>query len=202
MFNKRFNELGEKVNSCIYSTHTEPISGEEALQMAHFLLRQVSKVEGIVYVIGNGGSAGIASHFCTDLLRTLEISAATLSDSNILTCFANDFGYENVYKIPLLRNLKSKDFLVAISSSGKSPNIVEAAKVAREKRTPIMTLTGFSPFNPLRTLGDLNFYLDSQDYGLVEMGHFFLLHTIIDAWKTQYQIRSETKSENWTKSVL
>jgi D-sedoheptulose 7-phosphate isomerase len=202
MFSKRLDELVALIDQGLYSTHTKLIQADEALEMAHFLLQQVSKVEGIIYVIGNGGSAGIASHFCTDLLRTLEIPAATLSDPNILTCFANDFGYENVYKIPLMRNLKSRDLLVAISSSGKSPNIIEAAKVAREKKTPLLTLSGFSPLNPLRGLGDLNFYLDSSDYGLVESGHFFLLHTIIDTCTKKPNIQSAAKSENWAKSAL
>jgi len=183
MFKNRLNALTDVLDKCIYSTHNEMINAHEALEMAHFLLYQVNKVEGIVYVIGNGGSAGIASHFCTDLLRTLEIAAATFSDSNLLTCFANDCGYENVYKIPLLRNLKSHDLLVAISSSGKSPNIIEAVKVAKEKKTSVMSFSGFSSHNPLRRLGDLNFWLDSQDYGLVETGHFFLLHTIVDTCK-------------------
>jgi D-sedoheptulose 7-phosphate isomerase len=201
MFRKRLSELTEVLEQCLYSTHSELINGVEALEMAHFLLHQVSKVEGMIYVIGNGGSAGIASHFCTDLLRTLQKSATTISDSNILTCFANDFGYENVYKMPLMRNLRSRDLLVAISSSGRSPNIIEAAKVAREKRAAIITLTGFSSLNPLRRLGDLNFCLESCDYGLVETGHFFLLHTIIDTCKMQRESPSETKSEPFATSV-
>jgi D-sedoheptulose 7-phosphate isomerase len=188
MFHKRLNELSAVLGKCAYSTQSEVIDSQEALEMAHFLLNQVARIGGIIYVIGNGGSAAIASHFCTDLLRTLEISAATLTDANVLTCFANDFGYENVYKLPLLRNLRSHDLLVVISSSGKSPNIIEAVKVAKEKKTSILGLSGFSPTNPLRRLGDLNFWLDSTDYGLVEMGHFFLLHTIIDTCK----IRSES----------
>lgn len=190
MFKKRLDELTEVLDNCQYTTSKEEISADEALEMAHFLLYQVAKVEGMIYVVGNGGSAGIASHFCTDLLRTLEMAAATLSDSNIITCFANDFGYENVYKIPLMRNLRSRDLVVAISSSGSSPNIIEAAKLAHEKKASVMSFSGFSSFNPLRHLGDLNFWLDSHDYGLVESGHFFLLHTIIDACKT----KSATKS--------
>lgn len=198
MFRKRLDELTEVLDACVYSTSNDVIEAQEALDMAHFLLNQVSQVGGIVYVLGNGGSCGIASHFCTDLLRTLEISAATFTDSNILTCFANDFGYENVYKIPLLRNLKASDLLVLISSSGKSPNIVEAAKVAKERKVPVIGLSGFSSKNPLRKLGDLNFWLNSEDYGLVEMGHFFLLHSVIDTWK----LKSETKSQNLATSVL
>lgn len=185
MFKDRLNELTDVLDQCVYSTHGEYINAQEALEMAHFLLYQVSKVHGIVYVIGNGGSSAIASHFCTDLLRTLELSAATFADASLLTCFSNDCGYENVYRIPLLRNLRSHDLLVTISSSGQSPNIIEAAKVAKEKKASIISFTGFSAHNPLRKLGDLNFWLDSNDYGLVETGHFFLLHTIIDTCKVK-----------------
>lgn len=190
MFKKRLSELNHVIQHGVFSTHREQIHAEEALEMAHFLLFQVAKIGGIVYVIGNGGSAGIASHFCTDLLRTVEIASATLTDSNTLTCFANDFGYDHVYKMPLSRNLHSNDLLVAISSSGRSQNIIEAVNVAKEKKTSVITLSGFSPQNPLRALGDLNFWLDSNDYGLIETGHFFLLHTIVDTCK----IKSETST--------
>lgn len=188
MFKERLNELTEVIDKCLYSTHADTLDPKEALEMSHFLIRQVTKVGGIIYVIGNGGSAGIASHFCTDLLRTLGISAATFYDPGILTCFANDYGYENVFKMPLMKNMRSNDLLVAISSSGQSKNIVEAAKAAKERKVTVITLSGFLLNNPLRKLGDLNFWLESSDYGIVEMGHFFLLHTLIDTCK----IKSES----------
>ncbi len=184
MFCERLDELKKLIDRCVYTTRLGEIDAGDALKMSHFLLEQVSKVGGIVYVIGNGGSAGIASHFCTDLLRTLGIAAATFSDSSILTCFANDFGYENVYKMPLERNLKTKDLLIAISSSGRSENIVTAAMLAKEKKVTTLTLSGFDSDNSLCKLGDLNFWLDSHDYGFVETGHFFLLHTIVDTFNT------------------
>ena len=137
---------------------------------------------GIVYVIGNGGSAGIASHFSTDLIKSLGIPSQTLYDSNLMTCLSNDTGYENVFSYPLEKVLKPHDLLVAISSSGKSPNIVKGAEAALARNTPLFTLSGFSEQNPLRKLGQLNFWVDRCDYGLVETAHFFLLHTIIDLW--------------------
>lgn len=192
MFLERLEVLGRVLQACSYTSKDKAIEGSKALEMAHFLLGQVKQVRGIIYVIGNGGSSGIASHFCTDLLRTLELPAATFSDSNILTCFANDFGYENVYKLPLSRNLRGEDILVAISSSGRSANILEAVKLAQEKKIPIITLSGFAIDNPLRQMGDLNFWIDSSDYGLVEMGHFFLLHTLIDTYQTcQSQLKNQ-----------
>lgn len=193
MFEERLDALSAVLRQCTYTTQSAAIDASQALEMAHFLLHQVQKVEGKIYVIGNGGSAGIASHFCTDCLRTLNLPAVTFADSNILTCFSNDFGYENVYKLPLELHLSAKDLLVAISSSGTSANIVKAAELAREKRSALITLSGFHADNPLRKLGDLNFWLKSEDYGLVESGHFFLLHTIVDTCKA--------KSKNLTTSA-
>lgn len=210
MFEERLEQLKETVDRCECILHpkqpgrSEKIDSRRALEIVHFLFNQAMRVEGMVYAIGNGGSSGIASHFCTDLLRTLEMSATTISDANILTCFANDFGYENVYRIPLMRNLKGKDVLVAISSSGKSKNILRAVEVAQEKKTPIITLSGFDRENPLRQLGDLNFWIDSFDYGLVETAHFFILHTIVDTLNTHITTRNlcQKKSESLTTSTL
>lgn len=182
MFVERLQELNSIVQKGEYTTQKGKVNEAEALKMAHFLLFQVSQQRGKVYVIGNGGSAGIASHFCVDLLRTLNLSAATLTDSNSLTCFANDFGYENVFSMPLERNLRDHDLLVAISSSGRSPNILKGVQVATQKKVSVMTLSGFESDNPLRQMGDLNFWLNSMDYGIVETGHFFLLHTLIDTY--------------------
>ncbi|MDR3623834.1 MAG: SIS domain-containing protein [Chlamydiales bacterium] len=183
MFVKRLEELVQLVKECVYTTHEGVIEEESALQLAHSLLHDTEEAKGIVYVIGNGGSAGIASHFCTDLLKALGIPASTLVDSNLLTCIGNDLGYENVFSKPLQTLMHSQDLLVAISSSGKSPNIINAADVAREKGAKVITLSGFANNNPLRTKGDLNFWLKASDYGLVETGHFSLLHTIVDSWK-------------------
>lgn len=131
-------------------------------------------------MIGNGGSAGIASHFHTDLVKTLKIPAQTLYDANLMTCLGNDYGYEHIFSSSLQLVMRPQDLLVAISSSGKSPNILNAAKTAREKKAGLFTLSGFAEDNPLRQIGDLNYYINIADYGLVETGHFFLLHTIID----------------------
>ena len=182
MFKGRFQDLAESF-SCIESTHLgQIISEDDAFDTVTQMLAKVIKERGIVYVIGNGGSAGIASHFSIDLIKTLKIPSQTLFDSNLMTCLANDWGYKNVFSYPLSHLLKPHDLLVAISSSGKSSNILEAVKITRSLYVPVITLSGFSSENPLRTLGDLNFWVDRPDYGLVEMTHFILLHTIIDLW--------------------
>ena len=182
MFKERFNELAKVIQNCSYTSEKNELTEEEAMHSFHSLIHQTKEAEGTIYVIGNGGSSGIASHFCIDLLNVIKVGALTLYDSNVMTCISNDYGYDQVFSLPLTTLLKKNDLLVAISSSGQSSNILKAAEVAKEKETRVITLSGFKPLNPLRALGDLNFYLEISDYGLVEMGHFFLLHTIIDSW--------------------
>lgn len=182
MFRKRFEELSEVINKCIYSSGDREIPQNQALQLFHSFLLQTKENDGTVFIVGNGGSAGIASHFSIDLLNALKIPSQTLYDSNVMTCVSNDYGYDQVFSRPLDLLLKKNDLLVCVSSSGNSQNILNATAIAKSKDLPIITLSGFEPHNPLRSLGDLNFYLPIIDYGLVEMGHFFLLHTIIDSW--------------------
>ena len=182
MFSQRFKELDAVVANCAYTSRQKIFSELEALQMAVHLIQNAASNNGIVYVIGNGGSAGIASHFSNDLMKALKIPSQTLYDSNLLTCLANDLGYENIFSYPLHKLLRANDLLVAISSSGQSSNILKGAQTALDMGIPLITLSGFLPQNPLSRMGELNFWIDRSDYGLVETAHFFLLHSIIDLW--------------------
>ncbi|MBI3508829.1 MAG: SIS domain-containing protein [Chlamydiia bacterium] len=189
MFAKRFHDLSRSFASTVYTASSGPITEDAALEKAFEMLGRVHDQRGIAYVIGNGGSAGIASHFSTDLIKSLKIPSSTLFDSNLVTCLSNDYGYDQVFCYPLEHILRPNDLLVAISSSGKSPNIIQAAQVALRKGVSLITLSGFSDQNPLRTMGDLNFWVAQNDYGLVETTHFFLLHTIIDFWNQQARVK-------------
>ena len=133
-----------------------------------------------LYVVGNGGSAGVASHAATDFLNVGKLRASTLHDPSLLTCMSNDYGYEAAFARILGTLVAPGDMLIAISSSGQSANIRNAAAEMRKLRGIVVTLSGFKPGNPLRTLGDTNFWLDSGDYGMVEIGHQFILHNIAD----------------------
>ena len=193
MFSKRFRDLAGAFESTVYTDSKGTIAEGAALEKAFDLLGSVQKNQGIAYVIGNGGSAGIASHFSTDLIKSLKIPSMTLFDSNLMTCLSNDWGYEKVFSYPLEQVFRPNDLLIAISSSGKSQNIVQAAEVAQKKNGNLITLSGFSSQNPLRQLGNLNFWVERNDYGLVETTHFFLLHTLVDYWNQQSRVREYAK---------
>jgi len=135
---------------------------------------------GRLYLIGNGGSAGVASHAVTDFLNVAKLRATTLHEPSLLTCMSNDFGYEAAFARILATLASPGDVLIAISSSGQSANIRNAAAEMRKLGGKTVTLSGFKRDNPLRALGDFNVWLDSTDYGMVEIGHQFVLHNIAD----------------------
>ena len=153
---------------------------EDGLLRAVQILRTARDRGNSVYLVGNGGSAGVASHATTDFVNVVRLRAQTVHDSSLLTCMANDYGYENAFARILSTLARPDDVLIAISSSGKSPNICNAVTKVRELGGTVITLSGFAPDNPLRALGDLNVWLDSRDYGMVEIGHQFILHNIAD----------------------
>ncbi len=143
-------------------------------------LKQAKESDKRVFVVGNGGSAGVASHVVTDFVNKGGLRASTLHDPALLTCMANDYGYENAFAQILSTLAHKGDVLIAISSSGQSANIHNAIELMQKVGGITISLSGFKKNNPLRSLGSLNFWLDSNDYGFVEMGHFFLLHHIAD----------------------
>ncbi len=144
------------------------------------LVRTVQASNRKVIMVGNGGSAGIASHQSVDYWKNGGVRAMAFNDSSLLTCIGNDLGYEHVFSAPIEQFADRGDIVFAISSSGASPNILNAAKAARNKGCGLITFSGFASDNPLRSLGDLNFHVASSSYGLVEILHLFIIHTVLD----------------------
>ena len=135
---------------------------------------------GRVVFIGNGGSAGIASHLAIDLSKNASLPAVCFSDASMMSCLANDFGFEEWLAHALRLNARAGDCLVAISSSGRSKNILNAVAKARAMNLDVITLSGMSPDNPLRELGDVNYWIDSRSYNIVETAHQFWMMAVID----------------------
>jgi D-sedoheptulose 7-phosphate isomerase len=143
-------------------------------------LKQLRSRGSRLFLVGNGGSAGVASHAVTDFLNVGKLRASTLHDPALLTCMSNDYGYEAAFARIISTLASEGDILVEISISGQSANIRNAAAEMRKLRGAVVTLSGFKRDNPLRFLGDVNFWLDSSDYGMVEIGHQFILHNVAD----------------------
>lgn len=136
-----------------------------------------------VYIFGNGGSQSIASHYTEDFIKCGNIMAHTLSDVPTLTCFANDFGWENAIAEFLKRNFKAGDVIILISSSGNSNNIVNTAHWMIQNWYPPFVMSGFSPKNRLNSLGipeENKLHVNSDSYGVVENIHSIILHATLD----------------------
>lgn len=133
-----------------------------------------------VIIAGNGGSAAIASHCAVDFTKNAHIRCVTFNEPSLITCLANDYGYERWLEKALEFYAEEGDLIILISSSGKSPNMVRAAEFARRGGFPVVTFTGFVIDNPLKMLGKLNFWVDSRAYNIVEMTHQIWLLAVCD----------------------
>jgi D-sedoheptulose 7-phosphate isomerase len=153
---------------------------QDGADKAIAIIEAVKSGPAKVMIIGNGGSAAIASHQAIDLSNAAGIPAMTFNDAAQITCLSNDFGYENVFSRAINVFAQPDDVLIAISSSGKSASILNGVKAATEKGCRTITLAGFNKQAPLLTLGDLNFYVDSDEYGPVEVAHSALIHYLTD----------------------
>ena len=139
-----------------------------------------------LYLIGNGGSAMMASHFAADACKNAGLIATAFNDAALLTATGNDVAFDEIFALPLRRCARAGDLLIAISSSGNSPNIGRALDAARSTDMAIVTVTGKDAHNQARTRGDLNFYVPANRYGWVECAHQLILHYWIDQYLNLY----------------
>jgi len=146
-----------------------------------------------VIFAGNGGSAAIASHCAVDFTKNARIRCVNFNEADLITCLANDYGYERWLQKALELYADEGDVVILISSSGQSKNLLQAARYAVSRGLPLVTLTGFQPDNPLRKLGALNFWVDSRAYNIVEMTHQIWLLAVCDLiiGKAEYPARKE-----------
>jgi D-sedoheptulose 7-phosphate isomerase len=174
-----FEDYFERVNLLIKSIQKSDLLN---------VLDEIKKVKssgGKILVIGNGGSAALASHFAADLgsgsiLRGLDYPISSLVDNvPVITAAANDYGYENIFARQLINIAKSGDLLMIISSSGNSKNLIEASKVAREIGMKIIGIVGFDG-GEIGRLSDFKIHVQSKvgEYGQVEDLHSIILHSV------------------------
>ena len=146
------------------------------------ITHDVQEREQNIYVIGNGASAAMASHFAADACKNGGLRAQAFNDSSLLTATGNDLMFQEVFALPLARLGRAGDLLITISSSGSSPNILRALERAREMRLQIVTLSGRAADNLSRTFGDVNVHVPSTRYGWIESAHQVVLHYWLDQY--------------------
>jgi D-sedoheptulose 7-phosphate isomerase len=135
-----------------------------------------------IFFIGNGGSNSICSHMMEDYMKMARKHTMSFTDAAMITCYANDYGWEKAMEEWIIAQFMPGDLLIAISSSGESKNILNAVTKAKEMKGKVITLSGFSKENSLAKLGDVNIVIPSatRSYGMVESFHSSVLHIILD----------------------
>ncbi len=164
----------------VTSRSGQPIEFAEAATALMERARAAHAAGNKLIFVGNGGSAAIASHMATDYSKNGGVRALALNDASMLTCLGNDLGYDRVFAKQIELHARSGDLVIAISSSGRSANILNAVDAAAAAGCTIATMSGFTPDNPLRRKGEWNFYVASDRYGFVEIGHLTICHAVLD----------------------
>jgi D-sedoheptulose 7-phosphate isomerase len=183
-----FSEYSQELNRLLSLIEVTADSGrrmslEEAMECTILTILSKKSDNKKIIVIGNGGSAAIASHMQNDLCKACAVRSLVFNEAPLLSALANDLSYKVAFEFLVNLWAERGDVLIAISSSGQSENIILAADAARNKDCSVITFSGFKSNNPLRRKGLINFYIPIEHYGFVELGHSILTHYISDAAK-------------------
>lgn len=143
---------------------------------------------GKILTCGNGGSAGDAQHFSSELLNRFEMERPSLAavalttDSSTLTSIANDYSYNEIFSKQLSALGNPGDILLAISTSGNSANVIEAIHVAHKKGIKVISLTGRDggKMAPLVQDGDIEIRVPSPVTARVQEVHLLAIHCLCD----------------------
>ena len=160
----------------------------DRLEMIKKMFETTHEAGNKIIFVGNGGSAAMASHCSVDLSKNAGIRSINFNEADLITCLANDRGFENWVTEALRLYADKGDVVVLISSSGKSDNMINAAKYCNQNFLTLVTVTGMDKLNPLKsqndkgsyTDSDLNLWVNSKAYNLIEMVHHFWLLCICD----------------------
>ena len=197
MVKQTFSDYSEKL--CHLLSHIEVTAAHgESISIAEGMARVISTIlltkhEGKkIIVIGNGGSAAIASHMQNDLCKAVGVRSIVFNEPPLLSALSNDISYAAAFEVLVHLWAEEGDVLIAISSSGQSENIIRATSAAVNKGCSVITLSGFKRDNPLRSKGTINFYVPEEHYGFVELGHSILTHYMSDAAKDSIQASDHT----------
>ena len=152
---------------------------QELVKMKKMLL-ELKKTGKKVIIAGNGGSAALASHVAVDFTKQGGVRSINFNEADLITCFANDYGYEHWVEKAVEYYGDKEDMVILISSSGSSKNMVNAAQTAKKLGMDVVTFTGFDIDNPLKQEGSINFWLDSRAYNIVENTHQIWMLMICD----------------------
>ena len=157
----------------------------ENIQKAAELIVETLSNKSKIFSCGNGGSMCDAMHFSEELSGRFRenrrgLSAVSISDPSYLTCVANDFGFEYVFSRFMEANSKAGDLILAISTSGKSKNILNVCDYCKKNNIKVITLTG-KPFSKVSQFSDIDICTPNGNYSdRVQELHTLVIHIIVE----------------------
>ena len=149
------------------------------------IILKIKKNKKCIYLFGNGASSTIADHLATDFTKTNKVKAKTFNNSGLITCYSNDYGYENLFKECIKSYINKGDLCIFVSSSGESENVVKASRYCKSIKIQNITLTGFKKKNRLSKTGIVNIHINSKNYNVLECVHQIILLSIVEDLKSR-----------------
>lgn len=157
----------------------------DELNEAMNIIYETYKNNGTIYICGNGGSAGTASHFQNDFNKGIseyvdqKFNFCCLNDNYAtVMAIANDIGYEEVFRFQLINKLHKNDLFIGISGSGNSQNVINAAEYAKECGVKVLALTGYKG-GKLKKIADYNMHVAEEDMQIDEDIHLTFDHMMM-----------------------
>jgi D-sedoheptulose 7-phosphate isomerase len=180
-YSNYFKSISQGLEESLYYANQQLSEPEFFFQTIKTSLKILRETKSKIYFFGNGASAAFANHMALDFSKNGKILARSLSDSALLTALSNDYSYENaMLEFLKIEGVTKDDFVITISSSGNSPNIVSVLNYCKENHIKSLALSGLKKDNKSISLADYSIYVPMKTYGMVECIHQIFLHLILD----------------------
>ena len=186
--NLYLDNFNKGINKVILEIENKSRTPDEFLNSLISETKKVKETSGRLFFFGNGASSSFANHMALDWSKNGKIPARVLSDSSLLTALSNDYSFEESFtEFAKINDLNKNDFVVTISSSGNSPNIVSLLNYAAEIGVKTFALNGLKEDNKSRKIAYYSVFYDFKTYGMVECAHQLYLHLWLDAYMDIYE---------------
>jgi len=186
--NNYFKSFTKGLEDSKFSILSKDMASDEFLTDITEKISLCSKNKGRLFFIGNGASAAFSNHMALDWSKNGEIPAFSLSDSALMTALGNDYEYKLIFvKFLEIYNFNKNDFLITTSSSGNSPNIIEAILYAKNLSSNILAFSGLKPDNKSLLNTVYSIYTPFKTYGMVECAHQYFHHLILDRYMNIFE---------------
>ena len=150
------------------------------LDNLYFELKRIKRKKNKLMIFGNGAGAAIASHVATDFTNVCKLRTYSYDNTSLITCYANDYKFENWITKTIESYQKKNDFIIFLSASGESKNLVNAAKFCKRKRINFFSITGFKKKNKLNKLSSNYCWINSKKYNIIESIQLLILLSLVD----------------------